>query len=304
MLEDGGFQGRDVVSVLPNDEVRTTSVRLSEAEMEDVEGSLKKEAQQRFGLDAERDAVHWLYAGNVRQGDETKNELILLAVSDDSVRGHIEMLEEAGLRPVGIDTVPCALFRSFERLLRRQEDREQTMVFVDIGSHYTTVVFGRDAEITFVKQIPIGGARFDKEIASRLGITPSEARRLRRILHMEKRGQASDKEGLDPATRQVTVDSVGGVAEDLAKELSLCFKYYTVTFRGKRVQRVMVTGGEAHEGIMMNVLNRQLTAEIEVAQPLRGFDMREANFESDRRGVLSEWAVAVGLGLKGWDGWK
>jgi len=59
---------------------------------------------------------------------------------------------------------------------------------------------------------------------------------------------------------------------------------------------------------LINVLKRQLTVEIEVAQPLKGFDLSSEkiniNFDSDRRGLLCEWAIAVGLSLKGWDGAK
>jgi type IV pilus assembly protein PilM len=87
----------------------------------------------------------------------------------------------------------------------------------------------------------------------------------------------------------------------LAREISLCFRYYTVTFRGKRVERAVFSGGEAYERILLNVLKRQLAVEIEMAQPLRGFDMTSLNFDSDRRGLLCEWAVVVGLGLKGWN---
>lgn len=104
---------------------------------------------------------------------------------------------------------------------------------------------------------------------------------------------------LDASTRQVMIDAIGSAAEELAREISLCFRYYTVTFRGKRVERAIFTGGEAYENILLNVLKRQLTVEIEVAQPLRGFDMRDVSFDSDRRGLLCEWAVAVGLSLKG-----
>ncbi|HEW79478.1 MAG TPA: hypothetical protein ENH34_05910, partial [Phycisphaerales bacterium] len=110
-------------------------------------------------------------------------------------------------------------------------------------------------------------------------------------------------QGLDASTRQVVVDAVSAVAEELAREISLCFRYYTVTFRGRRVERAIFAGGEAYEKILLNVLRRQLAVEIEVAQPLKGFDLSgekaNVNFDSDRRGLLCEWAVAVGLGLKG-----
>ena len=60
---------------------------------------------------------------------------------------------------------------------------------------------------------------------------------------------------------------------ELAREISLCFRYYTVTFRGRHVDRVIFAGGEAYENILLNVLRRQLAVDVEVAQPLRGFDM-------------------------------
>ncbi|MHC4500541.1 MAG: pilus assembly protein PilM, partial [Planctomycetota bacterium] len=324
MLAQGNFKGREVVSCLPNDKLRLTSLRLAEAASDEIPQILRKEASQRFGLNAETDAIDYMLAGDVRQGDEIKNELILFAADSDSVRSHIGLLEEAGLRPVSIDALPCALFRSFERSLQRQEDNERTAVFVDVGSRFTTVVFSRGREINFVKQLSIGGDSFNQEIAAKLGVKLDEAEMLRGKLRMERsQGAERDfpsghslirqdapedterdnlKETLDASTRQVMIDAISAVAERLAQEISLCFRYYTVTFRGKRVERAVFSGGEAYETILLNVLRRQLAVEIEVAQPLRGFDMMDLSFDSDRRGLLCEWAVAVGLGLKGLNG--
>jgi len=200
--------------------------------------------------------------------------------------------------------------------LRRQEDRELTAVFVDVGSHFTTVVFGRGGEISFVKQIPIGGEGFVQQVAAKLGISISEAETLRESLRTEsgfsslkpdaKDGPSQEGErNMDASTRHAVSDAVTSVAEDLAREVALCLRYYTVTFRGKRVERAVFAGGGAYEDILLNVLRRQLAVEIEVAEPLRGFDLSsgrgKVSFYGDRRGLLCEWAVAVGLGLKGWD---
>jgi len=319
MLTEGNFHGRNVISCLPNDGLKVTSLRLAEAQSDEIEQVLRKEIAQRFGLDADKDAMKYVVAGNVHQGDEIKNELILFAAGNETIKSHIEMLEEAGLRPVSIDTIPCALFRSFERSLRRQEDKEHTVVFVDIGNQFTTVVFGRGGEISFVKQIPIGGEKFNWEIAAKLGIDISETEMLREALQMEKslstpkpgsteQTPADDEQKSDASTRQAIVDAVSAVAEELTREISLCLRYYTVTFRGKRVERAVFTGGGAYEYILLDILKRQLAVEIEVAQPLKGFDMsserKNLNFGSDRRGLLCEWAVAVGLSLKGSNGAK
>jgi type IV pilus assembly protein PilM len=307
MLANGKFHGRSVVSCLPSDKLKITSVRLAGAETEEIEQVLKKEVAQRFRLDGDKDTVNYLFAGSVQHGDEIKNEFILFAADAEAIRDHIRMLEQAGLRPTAIDTVPCALFRNFERSLRRQEDRERTAVFVDVGSRFTTVVFGRGEEINFVKQIPIGGEKFNREIASKLHIAIDEAEMLRRRMQAEKGASAESNSGvggsgLDETTRQVIVDVVSNVALELAGEVSLCFRYYTVTFRGQSVEKAVVAGGEAYEGILINILRRQLAVEVEVAQPLRGFDMTDVNFGSGKQSLLCEWSVAAGLGLKGWKG--
>jgi type IV pilus assembly protein PilM len=317
ILADGKFRGRNVVSCLPNDKLRITSLRLSETEIGQIEQTLAKEAANRFALNPDTDAIKYILAGSVQQGDEVKNELILFATDNETIKSHIAMLEEANLKPVAIDTVPCALFRSFERSLRRQQDKERTAVFVDIGAQFTSVVFGRGTEICFVKQMALGGENFDRGIAAKLGIEISEASMLRSRLRAERglltseaelMDQDPDKGGrsLDTATRQAITDAIGAVAEELAAEISLCLRYYTVTFRGKRVERAFLTGGEAYESTLLNVLTRRLAVEIEAAQPLKGFNLSgegmHINLDSDRRGLLCEWAVAVGLSLKGWDG--
>jgi len=347
MLADGGFRGRNVVSCLSNDSLRISNLRLGRTDTERIEQAVKKEMQPRFGLDPDKDIVNYIVAGDVRHGDEIRSELILLAVDSETVKDHIDMLTEAGLRPVAVDAIPCALFRGFERLLQRQEDKEQTTVFVDVGGRFTTVVFGRAGEISFIKQVPIGGERFNQEVAAKLGVDISGAQTLRRTLRAERLAVAGSwgltcdktdgdnqtqqeqdgapalalpqvraedsfgvdlensrpfdgiRQRLDTSTRQAVVDAVSAVAEELAKEISLCFRYYTVTFRGKRVERAVFAGGGAYEDILLNVLRRRLTVEIEVAQPLKGFDLMNVDFGGDRRGLLYEWAVAVGLSLKG-----
>jgi type IV pilus assembly protein PilM len=316
MLANGGFRGRNVVSCLPSDKLRITSLRLAEAEKYGIEQALRREVAHRFGLDPDKDSMDYMIAGSVQQGDEVKNELILFATDNETIKNHISTLEEAELRPVAIDTIPCALFRSFERSLRRQEDRDRTAVFVDVGSCFTTVVFGRGGEISFIKQIQIGRQKFTHEVATKLGINVAEAEMLQEALRVDpglfslksdlaKKAPAENRHDIDMSTRQVMVDAVSAVAEDLVREISLCLRYYTVTFRGKRVERAVFAGGGAYEDILLNILRRRLAVEIELAQPLRGFDLSSGrinvNFDHDRQGLFCEWAVAVGLGLKGWD---
>lgn len=291
LLSNGRFRGRDAVSALSADELQITSLRLGEAESLQADKALRKEAAQRFNLNGDTDAIDYLLAGSVHQDDEVKNEFIVLAAKAGTIESHISLLEEAGLQPVGIDAAPCALFRSFERAMRREEDKQRTGIFVDVGYRYTTVVFGRNGEICLAKQMPFGTARFDEEIASKLEMAVGDAESLRLRLQREE----STEEG----TRQLVTDALVSAAEQLAKELSLCLRYHTVTFRGKRVERALVAGGGAHEKVLLDVLQRHLSIAVEPAEPFRGLDLGEAECDDACSHSSADLALAIGLSLKG-----
>jgi len=303
MLASGNFTGKNVVSCLAGDDVKMTSLRLNETERLQADAVLKKEMADRFDFDLDEDQINYLDAGHVKHGDEIKTEYLMFATYNDVIKNHINMLELCSLRPVSIDIVPCALFRSFERSLRRIEDVERTSVFIDIGSKFTTVVFGRRGQINFVKQIPVGSEGLNQQIASKLSVSLAQADILRSRLQKERRlrdnSQIENK--LDASSRQVLIDAISFVAEQLAREVSLCFKYYTVTFRGKGIENVIITGGGAYESILIGAFKRYLAVDIEIAKPLKGFEILNGAFDNEETKFGSEWAVAVGLGTKGYD---
>ena len=291
LLARNRFRGRGVISALPPEKLRITSLRLAEVEMHQAERTLRKEAAHRFGLDPRVDAINYVLAGNVRQGDELKSEFILFATDDDTIRSHIALLEAAGLEPEGIDAGPCALFRNFERTMRRQEDRERTIIFIDVGHRYTVVAFGRAGEMCFVKQMAFGTARFAEDIAAKLDLSVEDAQALRRRM--------LNRESVDAATCRTVADTLHATAEQLAAEISLCLRYYTVTFRGKRVERAVLAGGGVHETTLLDVMKHHLAIDTQIAEPFRGFDTGRTDGQADCPGLSSEFALAVGLSLKG-----
>lgn len=293
MLKKGGFVGREVVSCLPDSQVRIRSLRLDASQLDDIEHVLQTEVGSRFGLNPDTDEIRHLFAGNIWQGEEIRNELILFAIENKLLKEHLSMLDETGLVPVKVDTTPLALFRNSLRTLRRAEDKNKITVIVEIGSEHTTVVMGKAGEIIFAKQIDVGGEKINREIALKLNVSIDEASMLRSKL------RHNDAESLDISVRQTIIDAMGSIIDELSREISLCFRYYVVAFRGERPQNIMFAGGEAHEEILVKALQKHLSVETELIQPLRDFDISGIDFPGDKRGSLSEWAVAVGLSIKG-----
>jgi len=310
MYVESGFSGKAVVSSLPHASLKLTSLRVSDSNEERLRDSVQPEMYQRFGLDSEYDVIDYLPAGRVSQGQELKQEVVVFAVKDKDIRDHIELLEKAGFEAASIEPSACSLFRCFRRSFKRANDKEQTSVFVDLGSAFTTVVYSRQGEeINFVKQIPIGSRKFDSRVASKLGIDTDEAHLLRTQLQRSAFvgagtkqlcavGHRTDGAEMDEGSRRVMTDTIREVAEQLVAEITRCFRYYAVTFRDHLAKRAIFAGGGVYDPILMDVLQRRLAVDIELVHPLSQLDITGVDFDGDKRGCLSEWSVAVGLALK------
>lgn len=295
MHSKGDFSGRRVVSCLSGDVVKIKSLRLDTDDPAEVEQYMKTEVASRLGLNADMDELRYMNAGSVFQGERIKNEAIFFGVERQAVADHLSLLEGAGLVPALLDVVPCALFRSFQTSLRRREDRDLVSVLVDLGSRFTTVIIGKGQQIIFIKQIPVAGQQMTDDVAASLGIAQSEASLLRSKL------RNPSAESLDQDTRRAILDAMRPTIEQLAREILLCIKYYAVTFRGQRPAEAIFTGGEVYESSLIDSLRRQLGVEIRLAEPLRGIEMLHPGVERRSNKQMCEWAVAVGLALRGWN---
>ena len=99
------------------------------------------------------------------------------------------------------------------------------------------------------------------------------------------------------SVRQAVFDATRSTMETLGREISLCLRYYSVTFRGQRPGKLRLFGGEAADPLLLGVLNSALGVPVEAARPLYSIDTSRMD-AGDRKGYLSEWATALGLSLK------
>lgn len=301
MLRRGDFHGCRVVTALSCRELGMKNIRLPHMVGAEQEKAVRREAKERFGFDVAPDQLRYLVAGQVRSGDETYDEIIMMVVPGETIEQHLALVQDMGLRVEHIEAAPVALFRVFERYLRRRADEEAVIVVADMGASGTRVVVARGKQIVFVKRIDIGGRRLTEAVARQLNLTNSEARELR--MRVAKPQQRADSESGDKQSELSSVDwtvhdAVRGEVENLAREMAMCLRYCSVTFRGLRPQRMMLTGGEVYDASLVRLLGEQLALKCEVGHPLKGIDVSAVDIDWDRRGMLAEWAMCTGLAIR------
>jgi len=299
-LRQHPFQGRDAVAALACREFQMKSIRLPRMPAEEMASAVGFEAQERFGVTEGGTQIRHIVAGEVRHGNELKEEVIVFATPDDLVQARLKLLETLKLRPLAIDITPCAVARCFFRFLRRAEDVHTVNVFLDVGWRGTSIVLTRGTELSFLKTIDVGGEHFNEAVAKALSISREEAAELRiRIMRDASRQRADDKVTVSGEVRATVTDAVRPLIERISRDVQMCLRYFAVTFRGQRPKSLTLVGGEAHEPSIFQSIGGAIDIPCTIGNPLRGMSLSGNIGGRDQRAFQPAWVVACGLSLRG-----
>src|SRR5204863_6446280 len=211
-----------VVAALPRSIVRVKQARVPAMSAPELRSAVELEAKAAFDLDPAQAKVQFLSAGQVRQGNDTLMEVIIVAARNRDVDQFLQQLHAAGAVVESLDFEPCAIYRSI--------GAAGLNAVLDIGLTQSQMIIGRDDEINFLKSIEVGGRAINEAVARKLGISVEEARALRRRL--SETAPRADVAKRDPV-RQAVFDANRPLVEELGQRVSLCLRYHAVSFSGK-----------------------------------------------------------------------
>ncbi len=283
--EGRNFRGREAVLCLGAGSLFVQNIRVAPASGEELKKLVNVEVAGRLPFRSEEAEIHYLEAADVRQSDTVRREVIVLACHRPVLERMLSLAENAGLRPVAMDVEPAALLRCYCKQFRRDDDQQRRMMFVNVGASNTMAVISRGSDAVFVKYIDVGGRHLDEAVAGRLRMSPPDAAALRRHAG-DRRAEQRDPE----ITRGIT-ESIRPVLDRLANELSLCLRYYSVTFRGQPLSQIVLGGGEATQSLV-DWLVARLDLPCDLGDPLRTYQ------KAVSPGRIGQWDVAAGLALR------
>jgi type IV pilus assembly protein PilM len=319
-----GFRGKQVVTCLPSAHMAVQHLRMGKMNEEELKKAIPFEAAGKLPFDPNRALIRHTIAGEVFQGSEAKQEVIVMAAPREQVDRHLNVLSKAKLEVVGIHVEPTALIECFSHLFRRKGDEQVTTMFVDIGASATHVVIAQGKAMVFAKHIPIGGDLLNKKVADAMGVDIKKAKELR-ILASYQQMQASrlpagvvgigadahthplgkqnstvpgGGEGLGADAVNRITSAIGGSLDTLASDLVMCGRYFETIVAGRGVDRVIFTGGESRHVSMCQRVAQGLGLPATLGDPLaRLLKDGVTQTRVDLRQPQPGWAIAVGLGI-------
>lgn len=301
MVESAPFRGRRVVSGVAAGTLKCKNVRLPRMPAAELAEAVRWEARDRLGM-GEGMIVQHLSAGEVRQGEEVREEVIVLGVEETAVHRQLAALLAAGLRPVALDAVPGALARCV--VAQPPAASSVPRVIIDVGFSCTKVLIVRDGRVCFFKLVETGGQKLDQVVAQHLRMEQREAAQLRRRLWSgaEKSGDSADASlfggGRRESVERAVFEALRSTVAELGREIGLCLRYYSVTFRGGRPEEATLVGGESGEPKLLKVLADETGLNVRPADPLAEVELgRSAELIRGPDGP-GAWAVAAGLSAR------
>jgi type IV pilus assembly protein PilM len=279
------FRGREAVICLGSSQLCVQNVRVAKGPPGDLERAVQQEVAGRLPFPLAESEWRYWQAADVRQGDVTKREVIVLACHRPVLERALAVISGAGLRPVAVDAEPAALLRGYARQLRRDDDRQTRTLYVHVGATSSAAVIARDREVLFVKYLDVCGRQMDEAVKRHLKMSLADAIALRRN-NGDRRVDLQD-----PEVTRTVAEAVRPVVEQLATEVSRCVRYHSVAFRGQPLARLVLGGGEASPSLL-DALTARCDLKCELGDPLRSFENAPGG---NRRG---QWDVACGLALR------
>ena len=288
LYADRQFSGHAVVNCFGAQELFVQNVRLPQLPPEEIAKVVNWEAEERLPYPIDEAEIRHLMAGQVRQDTDIKQEVILMACHKGVVQRRIALLENAGLTPVGIDVEPCAVLRSL-RAGAGQDSTDGRRAYLNLGDKSTTVIFAEGDQLLFLKYVASGGHHLDLAVSRHLNLDLLEAARMRAVVNA-----AASLDPNDEVHRSV-IDAIRVPLEAVGGEIELCLRYYKVTFRGKPLEKILVTGSDASPWLMEFLSNR-LGTTCEIGNPFDALSKWPTSQSALDRPW--RWSTAMGLSMK------
>ena len=271
-----------VLSVSGHSSVITKRITLPQMTDEELDESIKFEAEQYIPFDIEDVDVDFQILG--RRAEEGQMDVLVIAVKKDKINEYVSVVKDAGLKPVIVDVDVFALENVYET--NYEIIPEENIALVSIGAGTINMNILKDGVSVFTRDSSIGGNVLTEALQKEFTISYDNAEKL-------KRGEAV--EGIS----QENVSSVLiSTSEEIIAEISRSFDYFRSTASNEDVNEVIFSGGGALVKDFAPLLSERLGVGVQLIEPFRNIDIPDKFDKGYLKKIEPIVTIAVGLALR------
>ncbi len=260
--------------------VITDKISMDQKSGTEAEQAILFEAEQRSPFDVEDVTMDYHI---VNMNEETKKmDVLLVAARNEFLNSYVELVADAGLRPVIVDTDAFAILNAYD--VNYEIDPEKVTALMDIGFDTTSITFLKSGLFHSTRDLASGGRLIYNAIMKEFRINQELAAKAIK----GEMGTSIDQDMLKA--------TVVTASEELISGLEVAFSYFKSTAKVPEVDWIVLSGGGALIPFLPEFIQSKLNVTIEIANTLRNIEYDPDIFKNVQPDKIAPLlAVSVGL---------
>jgi type IV pilus assembly protein PilM len=274
---------KDVVIAISGHGVITDKFVMDKKSGAEAEQAILFEAEQRSPFDVEDVMMDY----HVIKVDEEagKMEILLVAARNEFLKNYLDLIMDAGLRPVIVDTDAFAILNAYE--INYEIDPARVTALINIGFDTTNMIFLKDGLYHSTRDVSNG---------TRL-IYEAVGQEFRLNQEMTSRALRGEMDGsIDQDMFKATVATS---FEELMAGVEVAISYFKSSSGSDDLDWVVLSGGGALVPYLPELLQNKLGIPVEIFNPLRNIEYDPDLFtEHQPEKVAPLLTVPIGLAVR------
>jgi type IV pilus assembly protein PilM len=302
MLQENRIKTKQAVVGLAGKGVAARRLSLPKIPEEEIQEAIRWQAGELFPFSLGDAMLAFQVLSRDESAGQTKQEVLVAAATREAVMEHVEVLQQAGLEPLGLMAEPHAIEQLW-RNINLAEGEEGATAVLDLGARKTSINIFHGRRLQFSRYVPTSGDAFTMALTGmirageqEIELNTTQAESLKReygIPSVEDRGKTA--EGIPLS--QVAV-RIRPVLEKLETEISRSFDYYAFQFQGETITRLLLAGGGGKLKGIESFFTERFDAKVGFLDPLAPIILQDSPVFSEVDGATRPvFTVAVSLSL-------
>ncbi|MEK9174224.1 MAG: type IV pilus assembly protein PilM, partial [Patescibacteria group bacterium] len=289
LLEKAGpkkISTKKVICSLPETKAFLRIITLPQMKADEVKEAIKWEIEANIPLTLDQVYYDWQVLDLNLANEKDKMSVLVVAVSRTNVDQFQEVLEGAGLEPLGLETESIAEARS---LLLENDDKRTTLI-VDIGDRRSSFLVAIGNSPCFTSSVPLSSQMMTDAISKSLQISFDQAETMK-IKH--GLGSLAEKSPAFLACEPI----LESIAIEIEKSLDFFLTNFPVV---EKIDHIVFCGGGSNMQGVLPYMAKRLGRPVEAGNPWVNLRLGKRLPLIDRDHSV-QYSTAIGLALRGLD---
>ena len=282
MLDRNKIKTTAAHAVISSTDILTREIIIPGVSQDEIESVVKYQIADNLPINVEDYVVQYLNQGSIFIDETEKIKILLLAIPEDMVLSHMDVLRSAGLKPEILDYQGNSMAKliGFNNNINQSYDvLDLTIASIDMGYTSSKITITKNGKIEVARVIDFGMKTLTETILSFFEYPPSQVeKQLRTIRSLEIRDdEFSDEARFSNVVRSTLID--------FCEKVDTVFRHYNTRETGNAIDCILLQGGVSN----INQINKIFSTHFNI-QTSQISTLDRINWE----GGLCKYANAIG----------